>query len=89
MGFVLTMANLSFFSSLLAFFVTSSKLTRWGAAQKKKMDADFKEGGETAAVCPRGPSDFLRGCRLRQGASETGCRCSATAAFPRSWRCST
>ncbi|XP_019714504.1 transmembrane protein 19-like, partial [Hippocampus comes] len=45
-GFVLTMANLSFFSSLLAFFVTSSKLTRWGAAQKKKMDADFKEGGQ-------------------------------------------
>ncbi|XP_051911877.1 transmembrane protein 19 isoform X3 [Hippocampus zosterae] len=45
-GFVLTMANLSFFSSLLAFFITSSKLTRWGAAQKKKMDADFKEGGQ-------------------------------------------
>ncbi|XP_069375698.1 transmembrane protein 19 [Paralichthys olivaceus] len=45
-GFVLTMANYSFFSSLLAFFITSSKLTRWGGAQKKKIDAEYKEGGE-------------------------------------------
>ncbi|XP_035003305.1 transmembrane protein 19 [Hippoglossus stenolepis] len=44
-GFVLTMANYSFFSSLLAFFITSSKLTRWGGAQKKKIDAEYKEGG--------------------------------------------
>lgn len=43
-GFVLTMANYSFFSALLAFFVTSSRLTRWGAAKKKKIDADYKEG---------------------------------------------
>ncbi|KAF6723317.1 Transmembrane protein 19 [Oryzias melastigma] len=45
-GFVLTMANYSFFSALLAFFVTSSRLTRWGAAKKKKIDADYKEGGQ-------------------------------------------
>lgn len=45
-GFVLTMANISFFSSLLAFFITSSKLTRWGGAQKKKIDAEYKEGGQ-------------------------------------------
>ncbi|XP_031152804.1 transmembrane protein 19 [Sander lucioperca] len=45
-GFVLTMANYSFFSSLLAFFITSSKLTRWGGAQKKKIDAEYKEGGQ-------------------------------------------
>lgn len=43
-GFVLTMANYSFFSSLLAFFITSSKLTRWGGAQKKKIDSEYKEG---------------------------------------------
>lgn len=43
-GFVLTMANYSFFSSLLAFFITSSRLTRWGGVQKKKIDADYKEG---------------------------------------------
>ncbi|XP_061523127.1 transmembrane protein 19 isoform X1 [Phycodurus eques] len=45
-GFVLAMANFSFFSSLLAFFFTSSKLTRWGGAHKKKIDADYKEGGQ-------------------------------------------
>ncbi|TWW64902.1 Transmembrane protein 19 [Takifugu flavidus] len=45
-GFVLTMANYSFFSSLLAFFITSSRLTRWGAAQKKKIDPEYREGGQ-------------------------------------------
>lgn len=45
-GFVLTMANYSFFSSLLFFFITSSKLTRWGGAEKKKIDAEYKEGGQ-------------------------------------------
>lgn len=43
-GFVLTMANYSFFSTLLAFFITSSRLTRWGGAQKKKIDVEYKEG---------------------------------------------
>lgn len=45
-GFALTMANYSFFSALLAFFITSSRLTRWGGAQKKKIDAEYKEGGQ-------------------------------------------
>lgn len=40
------MANYSFFSSLLAFFITSSRLTRWGAAQKKKIDPEYREGEE-------------------------------------------
>lgn len=38
------MANYSFFSSLLAFFITSSRLTRWGGAQKKKIDPEYREG---------------------------------------------
>lgn len=45
-GFVLTMANYSFFCSLLAFFITSSRLTRWGGAEKRKIDAEYKEGGQ-------------------------------------------
>lgn len=49
-GFVLTMANYSFFSALLAFFITSSKLTRWGGAQKKKIDAEYKEGERREGV---------------------------------------
>lgn len=50
MGFVLTMANYSFFSSLLAFFISSSRLTRWGGAQKKKIDPDYREGGDGEAA---------------------------------------
>ncbi|XP_068163190.1 transmembrane protein 19 [Antennarius striatus] len=45
-GFVMTMASYSFFAALLAFFITSSRLTRWGGAQKKKIDAEYKEGGQ-------------------------------------------
>ncbi|XP_034382606.1 transmembrane protein 19 isoform X2 [Cyclopterus lumpus] len=45
-GFVLTMANYSFFSALLAFFITSSKLTKWGEVQKRKIDSEYKEGGQ-------------------------------------------
>ncbi|XP_029019679.1 transmembrane protein 19 [Betta splendens] len=49
-GFVLMMANFSFFASLLTFFLTSSKLTRWGGEQKKKIDAEYKEGGQRTWV---------------------------------------
>lgn len=45
-GFILTMANMSFFSALLAFFITSSKLTRWKEEVKKQLDSDYKEGNE-------------------------------------------
>lgn len=45
-GFILTMANVSFFSALLAFFISSSRLTRFGGEQKKKIDAEYKEGGQ-------------------------------------------
>ncbi|XP_068611232.1 transmembrane protein 19 isoform X2 [Brachionichthys hirsutus] len=49
-GFVMTMANYSFFATLLTFFVTSSRLTRWRGAQKKKMDSEYKEGGQRSWV---------------------------------------
>lgn len=45
-GFVLSMANLSFFCSLLFFFYSSSRLTRWGGGAKKKIDPDYKDGGQ-------------------------------------------
>ncbi|XP_048463881.1 transmembrane protein 19-like [Rhincodon typus] len=50
-GFILTIANLSFFSSLLTFFVSSSKLTKWKAEAKKRLDPDYKEGNATNP-CP-------------------------------------
>ncbi|GAB1295572.1 Transmembrane protein 19 [Apodemus speciosus] len=43
-GFILTIANFSFFTSLLMFFLSSSKLTKWGGAVKKRLDAEYKEG---------------------------------------------
>ncbi|XP_069713655.1 transmembrane protein 19 isoform X2 [Phaenicophaeus curvirostris] len=45
-GFILTVANYSFFTSLLVFFVTSSKLTKWKKNIKKQIDSEYKEGGQ-------------------------------------------
>lgn len=43
-GFVLTIANYSFFSSLFVFFATASKLTKWKRDVKKQIDSEYKEG---------------------------------------------
>ncbi|NXP07283.1 TMM19 protein, partial [Thinocorus orbignyianus] len=45
-GFILTIANYSFFTSLFVFFVTSSKLTKWKKDRKKQIDSEYKEGGQ-------------------------------------------
>uniref|UniRef100_A0A8C3QQV5 Transmembrane protein 19 n=1 Tax=Cyanoderma ruficeps TaxID=181631 RepID=A0A8C3QQV5_9PASS len=45
-GFILTVANYSFFSSLFVFFVTSSKLTKWKKDIKRQIDSEYKEGGQ-------------------------------------------
>ncbi|KAM5172947.1 transmembrane protein 19 isoform 2-T5 [Mantella aurantiaca] len=45
-GFLLTIANYSFFSALLTFFFTSSKLTKWREEMKKRYDSEYKEGGQ-------------------------------------------
>ncbi|KAM6386761.1 transmembrane protein 19 isoform 3-T4 [Alca torda] len=45
-GFILTIANYSFFTSLFVFFVTSSKLTKWKKDIKKQIDSEYKEGGQ-------------------------------------------
>ncbi|KAI4883000.1 hypothetical protein NFI96_015802 [Prochilodus magdalenae] len=45
-GFILTMANMSFFAALLTFFITSTKLTRWKENVKKHIDCEYKEGGQ-------------------------------------------
>lgn len=49
-GFVLIMANFSFFAALLAFFITSTRLTRFGEAQKKKIEAEYKQGEKCEGV---------------------------------------
>ncbi|XP_042560877.1 transmembrane protein 19 [Clupea harengus] len=45
-GFILTVANWSFLFALFAFFVSSSKLTRWKGNLKKQLDPEYKEGGQ-------------------------------------------
>jgi len=45
-GFCLSLAHYSFFLSLLAFFVSSSKATRFKQQAKANFEADFKEDGQ-------------------------------------------
>jgi len=45
-GFCLTLAHYSFFLCLLAFFISSSKATKFKQEIKKKVEDDFKEGGQ-------------------------------------------
>lgn len=46
MGFILTLSSLAHSMALLTFFITSSKVTKFRSARKKKIEADFKEGGQ-------------------------------------------
>jgi len=45
-GFCLTLAHVSFLFALLAFFLSSSKATKFKQDIKKKFESDFKEGGQ-------------------------------------------
>lgn len=45
-GTVMTLSSYCFFSSLLAFFVTGSKATKFRASSKRKFEDCFKEGGQ-------------------------------------------
>jgi len=45
-GFCLTLAHYSFFLCLLAFFISSSKATKYKQEVKKELEEDFKEGGQ-------------------------------------------
>uniref|UniRef100_A0A0A9YTF6 Transmembrane protein 19 n=1 Tax=Lygus hesperus TaxID=30085 RepID=A0A0A9YTF6_LYGHE len=45
-GFVMTLANYCFLACLVIFFVTSSKATKFRAREKRKIEVDFKEGGQ-------------------------------------------
>ena len=45
-GFILTLAHYSFFLCLLAFFISSSKATKYKQDIKRRFEDDFKEGGQ-------------------------------------------
>lgn len=56
-GLVLTLNSYCFLACLLTFFYTSSKATHFCSAKKKRIEADFKEGGQrnwTQVVCNGG-----------------------------------
>lgn len=46
LAFIFTLSNYSFMVCLVTFFVTSSKATKVRSHLKKKIEADFKEGGQ-------------------------------------------
>ncbi|XP_028044771.1 transmembrane protein 19 isoform X2 [Monomorium pharaonis] len=45
-GFILTLSSFIHLGALVVFFVTSSKITKFRSAEKRKFEADFKEGGQ-------------------------------------------
>ena len=49
-GFLMTISNLCFFSSLLTFFVMGSKVTKYKAKEKQKFEENFKEGNYTSRI---------------------------------------
>ncbi|CAL4066716.1 unnamed protein product [Meganyctiphanes norvegica] len=61
-GFILTVSSYVFMANLLVFFVTSSRATKYKAAQKKKLEMEFKEGGQrnwVQIICNGGVASFL------------------------------
>ncbi|XP_054287384.1 transmembrane protein 19-like [Macrosteles quadrilineatus] len=45
-GFVLTLSSYLFLICLIVFFITSSRATKFRSNQKRKLEEDFKEGGQ-------------------------------------------
>lgn len=61
-GFLLTLGSYVFFVNLLVFFVSSSKATKFRSKKKRKLEEDFKEGGErnwVQVVCNGGMASLL------------------------------
>jgi len=44
MGFLLTIANAAYCVSIIVFYLSSSRLTKWKSEEKRKIEVDFKEG---------------------------------------------
>uniref|UniRef100_A0A1B6DT90 Transmembrane protein 19 n=1 Tax=Clastoptera arizonana TaxID=38151 RepID=A0A1B6DT90_9HEMI len=56
-GFILTLSSYLFLSCLFTFFITGSKVTKFRSEKKRKLEKDFKEGGQrdwTQVICNSG-----------------------------------
>ncbi|XP_059834419.1 transmembrane protein 19 isoform X1 [Hypanus sabinus] len=88
-GIILTVANFSFFSALLTFFVSSSKLTKWKAEAKKRLDAEYKEGGQRnwlQVFCNGGiPTEIALLYMIENGPGEIAI--NFTKQYTASWMC--
>lgn len=61
-GFLLTLGSYVFFMNLLVFFVSSSRATKFKSAKKRKLEDNFKEGGErnwVQVVCNGGVASLM------------------------------
>ncbi|PVD30141.1 hypothetical protein C0Q70_09403 [Pomacea canaliculata] len=61
-GFLLTLSNLCFFAALLSFFFIGSRATKFKSHLKRKLEIDFKEGGQRnwiQVVCNGGVAAWL------------------------------
>ncbi|XP_042207277.1 transmembrane protein 19-like isoform X1 [Homarus americanus] len=61
-GFLLTLGSYVFFANLLVFFISSSKATKFLSSKKRKLEENFKEGGErnwVQVVCNGGVASLL------------------------------
>lgn len=61
-GFILTLSSYAHISALVVFFVMGSKATKFRSAEKEKIEADFKEGGQrswTQVLCNSGMATQL------------------------------
>ena len=70
-GLVLTAASARFCVSLLTFFFTSSRLTKWRAKDKRKLEEDFREGTLQVPLQMQGFATTFTYC-----VSEWGCGCA-------------
>ncbi|XP_037780926.1 transmembrane protein 19-like isoform X1 [Penaeus monodon] len=61
-GFMLTLSSYVYLVDLMVFFVTSSRATKYKSASKRKLEENFREGGErnwVQVVCNGGVASLL------------------------------
>ena len=49
-GFILTVSNYCFFTSLMLFFFAGSKVTKFRSKEKRILEEDFKEGQKSFSL---------------------------------------